>query len=55
MMSSNNTALTMIFKLGQAAEKSWRRINSRNQSPKSSVNDLSDDLIRAFAVKPRLL
>jgi hypothetical protein len=52
MMSSNNTALTMIFKLGEAAEKSWRRINSHNQSPKSSVNDLSADLIRAFAAKP---
>ena len=31
---SNKTALAMIFKLAQAAEKSWRRLNGRNQLPK---------------------
>jgi hypothetical protein len=28
------TALAMIFKLAQAAEKSWRRLRGRNQLPK---------------------
>ena len=31
---SNKTALAMIFKLGEVAEKSWRRLNSHNQLPK---------------------
>jgi transposase-like protein len=31
---SNKTALAMIFKLAEAAEKSWRRLNSHNQLPK---------------------
>src|SRR5204862_3879668 len=30
---SNNTALAMIFKLAEAAEKSWRRLNGHNQLP----------------------
>jgi len=31
---SNRTALAMIFKLAEAAEKSWRRLNGHNQLPK---------------------
>ncbi len=31
---SNKTALTMIFKLAEAAEKSWRRLDGHNQLPK---------------------
>ena len=31
---SNRTALAMIFKLAEAAEKSWRRLDGRNQLPK---------------------
>ena len=31
---SNETALAMIFKLAQAAEKSWRRLDGHNQLPK---------------------
>src|SRR5262245_49741983 len=31
---SNKTALAMIFKLAEAAEKSWRRLNGQNQLPK---------------------
>jgi transposase-like protein len=31
---SNSTALAMIFKLAQAAEKSWRRLDGHNQLPK---------------------
>jgi putative transposase len=30
----NETALAMIFKLAEAAEKSWRRLNGHNQLPK---------------------
>jgi hypothetical protein len=31
---SNKTALAIIFKLGEAAEQSWRRLNGHNQLPK---------------------
>ena len=31
---SNRTALAMIFKLAEAAEKSWRRLDGQNQLPK---------------------
>jgi putative transposase len=31
---SNNTALAMIFKLAEAAERSWRRLDGHNQLPK---------------------
>jgi transposase-like protein len=31
---SNKTALAMIFKLAEAAQKSWRSLNGRNQLPK---------------------
>ena len=31
---SNKSALAMIFKLAEAAEKSWRRIDGHNQLPK---------------------
>ena len=31
---SNNTALAMIFKLAEAAERTWRRLNGHNQLPK---------------------
>jgi len=31
---SNKTALAMIFKLAEAAEKSWRRLDGHNQLPK---------------------
>jgi putative transposase len=31
---SNETALAMIFKLAQAAEKTWRRLDGHNQLPK---------------------
>jgi hypothetical protein len=32
--SQNGAALAMIFKLGEAAEKSWRRLDGHNQLPK---------------------
>ena len=31
---SNKTALAMIFKLAEAAERNWRRLNGHNQLPK---------------------
>jgi putative transposase len=31
---SNKTALAMIYKLAQAAEKSWNRLRGHNQLPK---------------------
>ncbi len=31
---SNRTALAMIYKLAEAAEKSWRRLDGHNQLPK---------------------
>jgi putative transposase len=31
---SNKTALAMIFKLAEAAERSWRRLNGHNQLSK---------------------
>ena len=31
---SNKTTLAMIFKLAEAAERSWRRLDGRNQLPK---------------------
>ena len=31
---SNKTALAMIFKLAEPAEKSWRRLDGHNQLPK---------------------
>jgi len=34
MSLSNKTALAMIFKLAEAGERSWRRLNGHNQLPK---------------------
>jgi hypothetical protein len=34
---SNKTALAMIFKLAEAAERSWRRLDGHNQLPKLTV------------------
>jgi hypothetical protein len=31
---SNTTALAMVFKLVDAAQKSWRRLDGHNQLPK---------------------
>jgi hypothetical protein len=31
---SNKTTLAMIFKLAEAAERSWRRLDGHNQLPK---------------------
>jgi putative transposase len=31
---SNRTALAMVFKLVEAAQKTWRRLDGKNQLPK---------------------
>jgi putative transposase len=34
---SNKTALAMIFKLAQAAEKTWRRLDGQDQVPRNGL------------------
>jgi putative transposase len=48
---SNKTALAMIFKLAQAAEKSWRRLDGHNQLPKVIAGVKFTDGIEA-AINP---
>jgi hypothetical protein len=36
---SNKTALAMIFKLAEFAERNWRRLNGHNQLPKIIARD----------------
>jgi transposase-like protein len=50
---SNRTALAMIFKLAQAAEKSWRRLNGHNQLPKVIQGIKFVDGIEAVRQKPQ--
>jgi hypothetical protein len=44
---SNKTALAMIFKLAEPAEKSWRRLNGHNQLPKIILGIKFTDGIKA--------
>jgi hypothetical protein len=37
---SNKTALAMIFKLAEAAEKNWRRLDGHNQLPNDRASRL---------------
>ena len=37
---SNKTALAMIFKLAEVAEKSWRRLDGHNQLPKLILGEV---------------
>lgn len=46
---SNRTALAMIFKLTEAAQKSWRRLDGRNQLPKLITGVRFTDGIEAQA------
>ena len=48
---SNKTALAMIFKLAEAAEKSWRRLDGHNQLPKIILGVKFTDGIEA--VRPQ--
>lgn len=50
---SNKTALAMIFKLAQAAEKSWRRLNGHNQLPKLILGVKFVDGIEAVRQPPQ--
>src|SRR3954449_6324006 len=57
---SNKTALAMIFKLAQAAEKSWRRLDGHHHLPKvirgitftNGIEDVSRDAQPAAAWPP---
>ena len=44
---SNRTALAMIFKLAEAAQQSWRRLDGRNQLPKLITGVKFNDGIEA--------
>lgn len=50
---SNRTALAMIFKLAQAAEKSWRRLNGHNHLPKLIQGVRFVDGIEAVRPQPQ--
>lgn len=50
---SNKTALAMIFKLAQAAEKNWRRLDGHNQLPKLIQGVKFIDGIEAVRQKPQ--
>ena len=51
---SNKTALAMIFKLAQAAEKNWRRLNGHNQLPKLIQGVKFLDGIEAVSQQPQV-
>jgi putative transposase len=44
---SNKTALAMVFKLVEGAQKTWRRLDGQNQLPKLIANVKFDDGIEA--------
>lgn len=50
---SNKTALAMVFKLAQAAEKSWRRLDGHNQLPKLIQGVKFIDGIEAVRQQPQ--
>jgi putative transposase len=50
---SNRTALAMIFKLAQAAEKSWRRLDGHHQLPKVIIGIKFIDGIEALRQQPQ--
>jgi hypothetical protein len=47
---SNRTALAMVFKLLEAAQKSWRRLDGHNQLPKLILDVTFNDGIEV--IKP---
>jgi putative transposase len=49
---SNRTAIAMIFKLAQAAEKSWRRLDGHSQLPKLITGIKFIDGIEAVSQQP---
>ena len=50
---SNKTALAMVFKLVQAAQNSWRRLDGHNQLPKLIVGVKFIDGIEAVRQQPQ--
>lgn len=50
---SNRTALAMIFKLAQAAEKSWHRLRGHNQLPKIIIGVKFSDGIEVVRPQPQ--
>jgi putative transposase len=46
---SNRTALAMVFKLLEAAQKSWRRLDGHNQLPKLVLGVTFNDGIEVIA------
>ena len=50
---SKKTALAMIFKLAQAVEKSWRRLDGHNQLPKLIQGVKFIDGIEAVSQQPQ--
>lgn len=46
---SNKTALAMVFKLLEAAQRSWRRLDGHNQLPKLVVGVTFNDGIEVIA------
>ena len=49
---SNRTAIAMVFKLAQAAEKSWRRLDGHSQLPKLITGVKFIDGIQALSQQP---
>ena len=50
---SNRTALAMVFKLLEAAQKSWRRLDGHNQLPKLVLGATFNDGIEVIAKPDR--
>ena len=50
---SNKTALAMVFKLAQAAQNSWRRLDGHNLLPKLIVGVKFIDGIEAVRQQPQ--
>jgi putative transposase len=46
---SNKTALAMVFKLVEGAQKSWRRLDGHNQLPKLALGVTFNDGIEVIA------
>ena len=51
---SNKTALAMIFKLAEAAEKSWRRLDGHSQLPKIILGVRFTDGIEVVRSQPQI-
>jgi hypothetical protein len=50
---SNRTALAMVFKLLEAAQKSWRRLDGHNQLPKLVLGVTFNDGIEVITPTDR--